>query len=83
MPEVLKMLIIALNHSVLSTVMTSSFSVPMSWLSLAGSAVVFNKTSKIVTSKLTNEKKYKLSKKHFAQIMKIPNVGPFYEVTNE
>lgn len=77
------MLIVALNHSVLSTVMVSSFSVSMTLLSLTGSTAVRNKTSKIFTFKLTNEKKYKLSKKKFAQIMNIPNEGPLYEVTNE
>ena len=45
-PDELKMLIVALNHSVLS------------WLSLAGLTVIFNKTTKLVTFQLTNEKKY-------------------------
>ncbi|CAI9292285.1 unnamed protein product [Lactuca saligna] len=30
-----------------------------------------------------DEKKYKLMKKNIAQIMKFPNTGPFYEVTND
>ena len=82
-PKELKMLIIALNHSLLSTVMSSSFSIPMTWLSLAGLTVVFNKTTKVVIFQLTNEKNYNLSKKQFSQILNIPNVEPFYEVTNE
>lgn len=82
-PDELQMLIVALNHSVLSTVMSSYFAVLMTWLSLAGSIAVFNKTTKVVTFQHTNKKKYKLSKKQFAQILNIPNVEPFYEVMNE
>lgn len=82
-PEELQMLIIALNHSVLSMVMSSSFSVPMTWLSLVGSTLVFNKITKVVTFQLTNEKKYMLTKKQFAQIKKLPVTGRFYEVTVE
>ena len=48
-PDELKKLIVALNHSVLSTIMSTSFSVPMTWLSLTGSTVVFNKTINVVT----------------------------------
>lgn len=65
-PEDLKMLIVALNHSVLSIVMLSSFSVLMTSLSLVGSTIVFNKTTKVLTFQITNEKKYKLSKKQFS-----------------
>lgn len=43
--EQLQMLILALNHSVLSLVLLSSFGVPMTWLSLVGSTIVFNKTT--------------------------------------
>ena len=55
----------------------------MTWLSLVAFADVFNKTSKVVTFQLINEKMYKLTKKHFAEILNILNVEPFYEVTNE
>lgn len=82
-PEELQMLIVSLNHSFISTVMTSSFLVPMTWLSLADSTAVFNKTSKVVTFWLTNDKKYKLTKRQLSHILNIPNVGPFYKVTNE
>lgn len=37
---------------------------------------------KIVTFQMTNDKKFRLSKKLFAQIMNIPNIEPFYKVTN-
>ncbi|CAI9277902.1 unnamed protein product [Lactuca saligna] len=70
-PRELKMLIVALKHFVLSMVMSSAFSVPMTWLSLVGSTLVFNKITKVVTFQLTNEKKYKLTKRQFAQIMKL------------
>ena len=82
-PEQLQMLIVALNHYVLSMVMSSSFSVPMTWLSLVGLTTMFNKMTKVVAFQLTNDKKYKLTKKQFEQIMKLPNTGPFYEVTTE
>ena len=77
------MLIEALNHYVLSTVMSSSLSVPMTWLSLARSTTVFNKTTKVVKFQLTYKKLQKLTKRQFAQIMKLLYTGPFYEVTNE
>lgn len=82
-PEELQMLIVALNHYVLSMVMSCLFSVPMTLLSLVGSTLAFNKITKVVMFQLTNEKKYKLTQKHFAQIMKLPVTGPFYEVTIE
>lgn len=63
--------------------MSVSLSVPMRWLSLAASMTVFNKSYKVVTFQLMNYKKYKLTKKQFARILKTPNTGQFYEVTNE
>lgn len=77
------MLIVALNYFVLSIVMTYSFSVPITWLSLAGSMKMFNKTTKVVTFQLMNDKLHKLTKWLFAQIMKLSYTGPFYEVTNK
>lgn len=89
-PDELKMLIVALNNFVLSIVMSASFSILMTWLSLdkwqevqINSIVVFNKTTKIITFQLTNDKKYKLTKKQFAHILNIPNVKPLYKVLNE
>lgn len=60
-PEELQMLIVALNHYVLSMVMSCLFSVPMTLLSLVGSTLAFNKITKVVMFQLTNEKKYKLT----------------------
>lgn len=77
------MLIVAINHSVLSTVMYSSFFVPMTCLSLTGSTNVFNKMTKVVTFQLTNDKPYKVTKRQFAPIVKLSYSGSFYEVTNE
>lgn len=77
------MLIVALNHSVLCTTMSSSFSVPLSWLSLASSIDVYSKAMNVVTFQLTNDKKFKLTKKMFAQVLNIHTVEPYYEVTNE
>ena len=44
---------------------------------------MFNKMTKVVKFKWTNEKPYKLNKQQFAQIMKLMYTGSFYEVTNE
>lgn len=55
-PNELKMLIVSLNHSVLSTVMSTSFSTLLTWLSLVASTTMFKKTTKVVTFQLTNEK---------------------------
>lgn len=65
-PYELKMLIVALNHSFLSTIMDASFSVTMIRLYVAGSTTVFNKTSKVVMFQLTNDMTYKLTKKKFS-----------------
>ncbi|CAI9271719.1 unnamed protein product [Lactuca saligna] len=54
--EQLRMLIQTLNNVVLSTVLSYSFVVPMSLISLAGSTTVFNKTTKVVQFQLTNSK---------------------------
>ncbi|CAH1426642.1 unnamed protein product [Lactuca virosa] len=56
-PEELKMLIVALKNSILSTAMFNSFSVPMSWLSQAGSTATYNKASDTITFHLVNDKK--------------------------
>lgn len=48
-PEELKMLIQFLNNLVLAHALTSSFSIPMSWLSLVCSTDVYNKDMEVVT----------------------------------
>ena len=82
-PEELNILIVALRHSVLSTAMFSSFEVPMSWLSMAGSTASYNKTLDTVTFNLINCKKFFLTKKFFFKTLAIPNSPHFYKVTNE
>ena len=82
-PEELQMLIVALKSSVLSTAMFSSFSLPMSWLSLSCSMAVYSKAVNMVTFQLTSDKKFKLTKNLFLQILNIPIVETFYEVLNE
>ena len=78
-PEEFKMLIVALKHSVLSKAMFNSFSVPVSWLSQAGSTATYNKASDTITFHLINEKKVRLSQRLFFQILDIPNTPPFVE----
>ena len=55
----------------------------MLWLSLVDSTTVYNKAVNMITSQLTNEKNFKLTKKLFAQILNIPMLETFYEVSNE
>ena len=43
----------------------------------------YSKTMNKVTFQIMNDKKFRLSKKTFAQILSIPNVEPFYKVMNE
>ena len=56
-PEELKMLIVALKNSILSTAMFNLFAVPLSWLSLAGSTANYSKAMDVITFILVNEKK--------------------------
>ncbi|KAL7609165.1 hypothetical protein Lser_V15G10960 [Lactuca serriola] len=81
-PEELKMLIVALKRSPLSTTMFSSFSVPMVWLSRAASTTSYNHTADVITFNLTNNKWVKLSKKVFVEILQIPNNPPFVKPVN-
>lgn len=81
-PEGLWMLILPLKHSVLSTTMFSSFVVTHSWLSLAAATATYSKTMQIVTFQLINNKKFRLTKKLFAQILKIPKVELFSNFNN-
>ena len=68
-PEELKMLIVALKRSPLSTAMFSFFFVPMVWLSLAASTASYNHTTDVITFNLTNNKQVKLSKKMFVEFL--------------
>ncbi|KAL7607148.1 hypothetical protein Lser_V15G19426 [Lactuca serriola] len=81
-PEGLKMLIVALKRSPLSTAMFSSFSVPMIWLSLAASTASYNHTTDVITFNLINNKRVKLSKKMFVEFLQIPNNPPFVKPVN-
>ena len=81
-PDALKMLIVALQHSGLSTAMFNSFDVPMYWLWMAGSTVTYSKAMDIVTFNLVNDKKIRLNKNLFTQILEIPNIPPLYKVTS-
>lgn len=63
--------------------LSSSFVVPMTWISLGCSTTIFKKTTKVFTFQQTNSKTRKLMRKHFAQIMKLPVSSIFYEVTND
>ena len=81
-PEGLKMLIVALKRSPLSTAMFSSFSVPMTWLSLAASTASYNHTTDVITFNLMNNKRVKLSKKMFVEFLQIPNNPPFFKPVN-
>ena len=62
-PEEFKMLIVALQHSVLSKAMFNSFSVPVLWLCQEGSTVTYNKASDTITFHLINDKKVRLSQR--------------------
>lgn len=77
------MLIQTLNNFDLSTSLSSSFPVPMSWISFAGSTAVFNKSTKFITFQLKNSNMRKLTRKNFAQIMKLPVSGTSYEVSTD
>ncbi|KAL7615776.1 hypothetical protein Lser_V15G03372 [Lactuca serriola] len=81
-PDERKMVIIALQHSGLSTAIFKSFDVPMPWLSMAGSTATYSNSMDFVTFNLVNDKKVRLTKKLFTQILEIPNSSPFYKVSN-
>lgn len=75
------MFVQTLNNSVLSMTPSSSFTIPMTLLSLAASAVVFKNTTKVVSFQLSNSKIKKLTRKQFTQIPKLPVSGTFYDVS--
>lgn len=72
-PEGLKMLVVALKICILSTLMFNSFVVPLSWLSQEGSTATYSKALDVITFNLVNDKKVRLTKKMFCQILEIPN----------
>lgn len=76
-PEGLQMLVVALKSSVLSTAMFNSFLVPLSWLSQAGSTATYSKALDVITFNLVNDKKVRMTKKLFCQILDIPNYQSF------
>lgn len=77
------MLIQTLNNSVLFTSLSSSFAVPISWISLAVFTTMLKKTTKFITFQQTNSKRRKLTRKQFSQIVKFPVSGTFYEVSTD
>ncbi|KAL7592159.1 hypothetical protein Lser_V15G33908 [Lactuca serriola] len=79
--EELKMLIVALKSSVLSKAMFNSFFTPLSWLSQAGSTATYSKALDAVTFNLVTDKKVRLSKKLFCQILDIPNSPRYVNFT--
>ena len=81
-PEDLKMLIVALKLSPLSTAMFRSFPVPMVWLSRAASTASYNHTADVITFNLINNKRVKLSKNLFVEFLQIPNNPPFVKPVN-
>ena len=78
-PEELKMLVVALQHSVLDATMFNSFEVPMTWLSMASSTASYNKATDVITFNRVNEKRIRLTKKTFTQIVEIPNSTPLFQ----
>ncbi|KAL7586161.1 hypothetical protein Lser_V15G40639 [Lactuca serriola] len=81
-PEELKMLIVALKRSPLSTAMFRSFPVPMIWLSRAASTASYNHMVDVITFNLINNKRVKLSKNLFVEFLEIPNNPPFVKPVN-
>ncbi|KAL7617007.1 hypothetical protein Lser_V15G03290 [Lactuca serriola] len=81
-PEELKMLVVALKRSPLSTAMFNSFSVPMSWLSMATSTASYNYNTNVITFNLVNNKTVRLTKNMFINFLNIPNNPPFFKPTN-
>ena len=76
-PEELKIRVVALQYSGLSTAMFNAFDVLMSWLSMVGSTSTYSKALDVVTFNLVNEKRFRLTKRIFAQILEIPSSHPF------
>lgn len=69
-PEELKMLVVALKSSVMSKAIFSSFSVPMSWLSQAGSTATYNKAFDVITFNLVNHIRSDCPRNSFVKFLK-------------
>lgn len=70
-PKELKMLVHCINASILAHALTTSFSIPMKWLSLIGSTVIYNNTMDIITFQVESKGNKRLNKKKFTQILSI------------
>ncbi|CAI9260128.1 unnamed protein product [Lactuca saligna] len=82
-PKELRMIILVLNNYVLNHALLYSFATLMQWLFIAASTAIYNKTMKIVTFQLMSNKTKKLTKKKLSQILKLPSICMFYDVTTE
>ncbi|KAL7601596.1 hypothetical protein Lser_V15G22692 [Lactuca serriola] len=81
-PKALKMLIVALKRSPLSTAIFSSFPVPMTWFSMAASTASYNYATDVITFNLVNNKRVRLNKNMFIGFLNIPNNPPFFKPIN-
>lgn len=70
-----------LKYFVLSFALFGAFSIPMEWFSLVVSIVVFNKKTKVLIVHISSSKTKKFTRKQFAQILKLPTLGNFYDVS--
>ena len=81
-PDELKMLVVALQNSVLSKAMFDFFVVPMSWLSKAASTASYNKETGCVEFTMVNDTRIRVSKRLFCKILGIPNIGTYDELSS-
>lgn len=72
-----------MNESILADALTGSLSIPMKWLSLAGSTAIYNKMTKIITFKMESKSNKRLNKTSFAQILQLPLEVSFEVPTDE
>lgn len=75
------MLVECFNSSVLPHTLTTSFSIPMKWLSLACSTAVYIKDCELITFQMETKSKRNLTKKQFTQILQLESGGPFETMT--
>lgn len=61
------MLVQCLNEFVLHHALSTSFAIPMKWLSLAYTTTVYNKSMEVITFQMESKGKKNLSKKQFSQ----------------
>lgn len=78
-----RMIILVLSNFVLNHALSSSFAIPMQWPSLVASTTVHNKIMEMVTFRLISNKTKKLTKKKFAQILKLSSTSTFHDVTTK